>query len=95
MRKLPLKFSDEAAQDIKEILDYHVNILPSLVDMFLTDFDVSCESIESFPEAWKEQEGYRRKLLKQFSYAIHYKITPTNVYILRVFHTSRRPDSWR
>lgn len=95
MKKLPLKFSELAEKDLREILAHHAQILPSLVDMFISDFASSCESIESFPEAWREQKGGRRKLLEQFSYAIHYRITSKNVYVLRIFHTSRRPDSWR
>jgi plasmid stabilization system protein ParE len=97
MRKLRLIFSDEAERDIQEILDYHAGILPSLIDMFLTDIDASFKSIKSFPEAWVEvgSKGIRRILLKKFSYAVYYEIKPEGIRILHVFHTSRRPDSWR
>ena len=95
--KRPVELSSQANADVQELLEYHSGIFPHLGDQFYADFTGSNEGIESFPEAWPEigSHGVRRKLLKQFPYAILYEIRPEKIVLLRVFHTSRRPGSWR
>lgn len=94
---LPVKLSKRAKQDILVIGEYYTkeHNAPYIADMFVDLVAEECNRLEAFPNAWVERDGYRRILMDRFPYSIYYKVTPTRISVLRIFHTSRRPDSWR
>jgi plasmid stabilization system protein ParE len=95
MKRLPVEYLPAAMQDILGILDYYQNAT-GLKGLFLEDLDGAARQMSSFPESIPSLcGGYRRKLLSRFPYAVYYVIAEGRIDVVRVFHTSRRPDSWR
>ena len=94
---LPVKLSKRAKQDILDIGEYYTkeHNVPYVAEMFVDFVSEACNRLEAFPDAWVERNGYRRILMDKFPYSIYYKITSKKISVLRVFHNSRRPDSWR
>ena len=85
----------EAKADIKDIILHYSLEGEGLKDKFLSDLTSALNLIEQFPEASPDKGRCRRKLLVKFPYSIFFSVKPESISILRVFHTSRRPGSWR
>ena len=93
--KSKLKLSEPALADIKAILSFYAADGQDLRKEFMFDFRDAANSIQSFPEAWPEMDGIRRKLMGRFPYAVLFSIEDGYISLLRVFHTSRQPGSWK
>lgn len=95
--RLPVKLSKRAKQDILDIGEYYIKEcnVPYVADMFVDFISETCARLEAFPEAWVERDGYRRISMDRFPYSIYYKVTAKRISGLRIFHSSRRPGSWR
>ena len=94
--KRKLVYLAQAEADLVGIMDYYALEAEDIRDMFLADMEAASTQIVAFPQAWPEHDGYRRKLLTKFPYAVYFEETaPDAITILRIFHTSRRPGSWR
>ena len=95
MKGLIVEYLPSAMQDIRDILDYYDDAA-GLKELFLKDLDGSASQMSTFPESTPSLlGGYRRKLMSHFPYAIYYAIESRRVNVVRIFHTKRRPDSWR
>ena len=84
-------WSDQAIEDLQAIGKYVAEFNPFAADR-LTDrlIDVA-ESLRSFPERGKAISRTRRELLTVKPYSIRYLVIETEVAILNVRHTARRP----
>jgi plasmid stabilization system protein ParE len=54
--------------------------------------DVIAEQPDRFVVA---EEDVREASLTRFPYTIYYRVRPTRIEVIAVFHQSRNPDEWR
>lgn len=95
MKRHRLIYLSPAESDVNAILDYYGLEGNVLQDMFLADLEDSEKQIVQFPESSPARGKFRRKLLSRFPYSVIYTVKPDEILVVRVFHTSRRPESWR
>jgi hypothetical protein len=61
------------------------------------EIDAPFSLIVQFPEAapqWRGRRDRRVAVLDRFPFRIPYQITPEDIVVLALAHTSRRPDYW-
>ena len=69
---------------------------PDAAEAFLTEFDRALRRIAEAPERWPVVEaGWRRFVLRRFSFSIVYRVQSGQVEVLAVAHGRRRPGYWR
>ena len=96
MKLLKIVLMSDAESDIASILDYYGSEGgDTLRKMFLDDLNGSVHQVQRFPESAPVRDEFRRKLLERFLYFVLYAIKPGIIQVVRIFHTSRRPGSWR
>jgi plasmid stabilization system protein ParE len=85
-----------AEQDIKQSYEFYAAKKTGLEQVFLQVIDqaiqIVCENPQSFPIVKKK---IRKFVVKDFPYVIYYISKAEVVYILAVFHMSRRPVVWK
>jgi hypothetical protein len=84
-----------AERELNEAAQYYDVEEPGLGSSFLREIGRCLQSIEAYPEAGAILCGsVRRRLLRQFPYALLYKIKPSGLRILAVMNLRRRPAYW-
>jgi hypothetical protein len=62
----------------------------------MLELDHAIAQIESGPQQWPPYlHGTRFYKLRRFPYLAVFRETPTNVQIVAIAHSSRRPGYWR
>lgn len=90
-----VRFLAAAVREMAEAAEWYERRKPGLGETFLGQVRVAAEFIAVFPESGEERpKGFRRKLLRQFSYAIVYTVEPDELVIHAVAHSNRRPGYW-
>ena len=97
-----MKLRIEAAADAetRQAAQWYEQQRAGLGIEFLAAVDEAIQQIgrspERFPrlETLPEEEVVRRHLLNRFPYAIVYEATTTEIRIIAVAHTRRRPNYW-
>ncbi len=96
MKPPKVMLMSDAESDITSMLDYYGSEGgDALRNMLLDDLNDSVHQVQSFPESAPARGKFRRKLLNRFPYFVLYAVKPGIIQVVRVFHTSRRPGSWR
>lgn len=91
-----LIIAPEAKQDVDEAYRWYEERRLGLGEEFPGCVDVSIQAICRMPELYaKVHEGYRRVLLRRFTYVIFYEYAPGKVTVYCIFHTYRDPKKWR
>ena len=89
------EFHRLADRELNEAAQYYELENPGLGSSFLKEVDRCLQTIEEHPEAGVILRGsVRRRLLRQFPYALLYKIKPSSIRILAVMNLKRRPTYW-
>ena len=89
------EFHRLADRELNEAAQYYDVEEPGLGSSFLQEVERGLESIGAHPEAAMILRGsVRRHLLRQFPYALLYKIKPSGIRILAVMNLKRRPSYW-
>ena len=92
---MPVRFVAAAAREMAEAAQWYERRTPGMGETFLKQARAAAEFIVSLPESGEElPKGFRRKLLRQFPYAIIYTIDPGELVIHAVAHLHRRPGYW-
>jgi toxin ParE1/3/4 len=86
-------YAPRAHRDLEAIAEYLLQRSPSGAANVLAAIKSSIEVLEAFPEIGRvvDDAGHRRLAVARFPYVIFYRIEGTEVVILHIRHTSRRP----
>ena len=89
------RFHALADRELNEAAQYYESESPGLGFVFLKEVERCTGAIVDHPEAGQMQIGaVRRRLVRRFPYALLYTIKPTEIRILAVMNTKRRPMYW-
>lgn len=92
---LPIRIRDEAQQDIKNAAHWYENQLSCLGQHFLDEVLNGLERITKHPYLYPQVLGeIRRILIRRFPFGIFYRVESTQIVIIAVMHSSRRPQLW-
>jgi len=82
-----------AHRDLEAIAEYLVQRSPAGGANVLAAIKSSIEMLEAFPELGRivDDAGRRRLPVSRFPYVIYYRIEGSEILILHIRHTSRRP----
>ncbi|HEY4646044.1 MAG TPA: type II toxin-antitoxin system RelE/ParE family toxin [Steroidobacteraceae bacterium] len=90
-----LRVRKVARADIDAAFAWYRQHSPAAAQRFLDAVDVAFALIDEAPERYPLVRGrLRRVLLRQFPYAVYYKVYPTVVSIVGVIHGHRHPNVW-
>ncbi len=85
-----------AQQELDEAISYYNGQVAGLGDAFLLEAVAAIERIRRFPEGWHPlAKDIRRCRLRRFPYGLIYQTDKTEVIIIAVAHSHRRPSYWR
>jgi toxin ParE1/3/4 len=85
-----------ARREIRDAAIFYAQRNQAIGDRFLDAVESAIRKIRETPNRFRqlENELYQCRI-KEFPYAIIYKMTKTELIILAVKHDRRRPDYWR
>ena len=85
-----------AQRELDDAIKHYNQQTQGLGDAFLLETLASIERIRRFPEGWHPMAAaFRRCLLRRFPYGLIYRTVESEVVIVAVAHTRRRPEYWR
>lgn len=92
---MKINYSKKAKQDIKDVIAYYEGVAPRAALDFALSLRLTLDNIIQFPEAGRKLEDNinREFPMKNWPFVIPYKIKDKEIFVLRVFHTSRNPIS--
>lgn len=91
-----LIIAPEAAQDADEAYSWYELQRRGLGEEFFGCLEAAFEFIQRNPlMSSLVANGYRRKLLRRFPYAVFYEFNEPYVIVYCVFHTARNPKTLR
>ncbi|MCU0570405.1 MAG: type II toxin-antitoxin system RelE/ParE family toxin [Oculatellaceae cyanobacterium Prado106] len=94
--KLPIVFRIEAQAEFDAAFDWYEQQQAGLGVDFLTCVIEVLERVESLPQAYEIVfEDIRRAVTRKFPYLILYRVEPTRIVVMAVFHTKRDPQVWQ
>jgi plasmid stabilization system protein ParE len=97
MSNLTFELDDFAEAEFYNIIDYYKQFDQSLSADFIQEFDKAIQLLQDFPKAGSPYlHETKRVILRQFPYAIVYKIYRNNLIVVHaVMHIKRKPDYWK
>src|SRR5215471_4435483 len=85
----------EADQELEAAALWYEERQAGLGDDFLNEFERTLRRILVDPQRWRKIQGENRKLnFHRFPYAIVYKVSGAQLYVVAVMHLHRRPSYW-
>jgi plasmid stabilization system protein ParE len=92
-----LAYIAEARQELLEAVAWYEDCQLGLGRQFYAEIEAAEDAVLLHPEAWaKVGDGFRRKLLHRFPYAIiFHQPGPDWLEIVAVMHQHRKPGYWR
>ena len=91
----PVLFLSDADTDLEEIMDWYMNISEKIARRFTANLDKKLELVAALPDLFAADEnGSRKMLLDDFSYAVVYKEYPDHVMVVSIAHAKRRSEFW-
>lgn len=96
----PIRFEDEASAELREAAIWYEHERNGVGERLLADVDALVQRVAMFPEAGARMPGVatelsvRRVLLRRYPYYVAYVETATDIRVVAVAHTSRRPGYW-
>ena len=97
---MKVRVLSEAESDALDAACWYDERQGGLGDSFLSAYQNGLIEIEAAPHRFSRMEtvkglrNIRRYRLRQFPYSIVYELLSTEVLVLAVAHTSRRPNYW-
>ncbi len=87
-------FSARANREFQEAADYLISENPTVARWFADALDNAFENLRQHPKLGRPTTDplVRVITLSRFPYRIFYEIEGETIYILSIFHTSRRPE---
>jgi plasmid stabilization system protein ParE len=93
----PIRMLRSAQNDIRSESAFYRKISPELAGRFYAAVKVAVRAIPDMPLAMQELDyGIRRWPVDHgFLHGVLYKVEPTEILVLCVFHPSQDPERWR
>lgn len=96
MKAYNLIINEEAKVEISDSYAWYEEQQNNLGERFLDVLDKCFSLILSNPKLFPvKHKNMRQALLKDFPFAVIYEIENHDIVVFAVFHTSRKPDSWK
>lgn len=93
-RKWPILLP-AAKRDVQKSYEWYEEQKPGLGDVFLERVEECLAAIRRSPKAFQPvAKDARRAILKQFPYAVFYRIEGKAIFIYSVFHCLQDPKKW-
>ncbi|MGZ3424375.1 MAG: type II toxin-antitoxin system RelE/ParE family toxin [Polyangiales bacterium] len=90
--RLPIRFRPEAEEDLRLAIEWYEEQRAGLGGELLDDVGETMERIARLPESYRLVDGeFRRALLRQFPYAIYFRVR-SSIEVFAIFHARRRRD---
>ena len=86
-----------AERELAEAVNWYEERSSGLGGKLFTAADVVMSRIGRGPKlyaVWQQNKRYRRAIIRDFPYAIFYRVYETRTVVMAVAHTSRRPGYW-
>lgn len=89
-------FHEEAAAEYDAVFDWYLKQSPNAAIKFDAEMDRALAHIRQAPRRWTSgPNSTRRFLLRQFPFVVIYReLTPAQIQIVAISHTSRKPGYW-
>ncbi|HUT01222.1 MAG TPA: type II toxin-antitoxin system RelE/ParE family toxin [Phycisphaerae bacterium] len=92
----PVRFLTPASEEMVAAAVWYDQQVPGLGGAFLDRVEAAVAFLGQYPEAGQElKDGFRRRLLRQFPFALLYSVEPDEIIVHAVMHLRRRPGYWR
>jgi plasmid stabilization system protein ParE len=92
----PVVFDSAASAEAEEAILWYRQRTERAAARFLAELDEAIEQISSAPNRFQSYEfGTRRILLTRFPYFVVFRETATQLEVVAVAHSHRRPGYWR
>lgn len=96
MNSAPPSFHPEAAEEAEAAVAWYARRSIRAPEKFVQELEICIQSITNAPHQWPPFEGNaRRVFLRRFPYSVVYCIRPSEITIIAVAHSRRRPRYWR
>ncbi len=96
MANKPLQFHPEAEDEYLTSLEWYRERSLSAATKFAREFQQALAKVEKNPQRWSRCFGVCQKyFLHQFPFSIVYRELPSQILVLAVAHTHRRPGYWK
>ncbi len=93
---LPLDFHPAVRLEIDDAHNWYEHRRRGLGRDFLDEVQRVLAEIRANPARYGFAHGdIREGALRQFSYAVYYRVLPDRIRMLAVYHTSRDPSRWQ
>ena len=94
--KLPrIGYHPEAVDDLEYTTTYYEERQPGLGRRFVEIYEETISHIRNNPTTWKQDESGRYFIgLRRFPFIVIYRIYDSNIYIIAVASTSKKPGYW-
>lgn len=86
-----------AERELAEAVNWYEERSSGLGGKLYTTVDAVMSRIGDRPElyaVWQQNPRYRRAILRDFPFAVFYRVYETRTVVLAIAHTSRRPGYW-
>ncbi|MEX1187053.1 MAG: type II toxin-antitoxin system RelE/ParE family toxin [Gemmatimonadaceae bacterium] len=84
-----------ARREIEAAFEWYLARSPTAARRFLDEVDHAITTLHANPERHAVVRGrLRRVLLRQFPYAVYYKVYPATISVVGVIHGHRHPETW-
>lgn len=93
-----IKISDEAIEDLDDILFWYKLHSDELSKEFYKDLKNGFNKILNNPDSYQKiYDNVRRCLMKKFPFSVIYRTNEINneIVIITIFHNSRNPEIWK
>ena len=92
---MKLRLAGLAKKGVRRNWSYYEVQRRGLGDEFLDELTSAIHDLKGFPYAWPEfDRGTRRLIMRQFPYAVVYRIDDAGILVIVVGHTARGTAFW-
>lgn len=96
MNNKPLRFHPEARLEFRGSIQWYREQSPRAAVDFRLEVAAGIGEIQDAPKRWPEYlYGTRRLVLKRFPFSIIYLNQPSEVTLIAVAHSKRKPGYWK
>ena len=92
----PLAFRQAAQLEFAAAALWYENQRTGLGAEFIAEVQKTLDSVAGQPDRYPVALGdIREAPVARFPYCVYYRVRPTRLVVLAVFHTSRDPSGWQ
>lgn len=90
---MEIRITPHARQDLREISQWLIKYFPEKSLQTYEQITAACEQLAEFPEIGRKGSitNTREMTLSRLPYRIVYRIQGKQLFILRIYHTARKP----